>query len=192
MVLCEPVSDFLPNLVRIFKRNLDSQQSRILTACCLNIADISYLSKVKCMLGLSWSAWTSEQTDNEQKTPENQGAVPFQFTSGVSWGLSFPSDHSSCCELRAHHSFKTSAFQYISTEITWKQWKLWPKMSSGALERLCESSLQRVAHSLIKAETWQGAGGWLLTAPRALLPIQASLGALLCTPLGFGRCWTDS
>lgn len=62
-------------------------------------------------------------------------------------------------------------------------------MSSGALERLCESFLQGVAHSLIKAETWQGAVGWLLTAPRAQDPIQASLnppGALPCIPLGFG------
>lgn len=63
-------------------------------------------------------------------------------------------------------------------------------MSSGALERLCESFLQRVAHSLIKAETWQGAAGWLLSAPRAQYPIQTPLnplGALPCIPLGFGE-----
>lgn len=133
-----------------------------------------------------WTDW--QGAENTRKS--GSCAIPIHLRSELR--TLFPSDHSSCCELRAHHSFKTSAFQYISTEITWKQWKLWPKMSSGALERLCESSLQRVAHSLIKAEAWQGAGGWLLTAPRALLPIQASLGALLCTPLGFGRCWIDS
>lgn len=54
-------------------------------------------------------------------------------------------------------SSKAPTFQYVSTEITWKLWKPWSKMSSGALERLCESFLQGVAHSIIKAETWQGA-----------------------------------
>lgn len=87
-------------------------------------------------------------------------------------------------------SSKGPAFQCVSTQIVWKQRKLWSKLSSGALERLCESFLQRAARSLIKAETWQGAVGWLLSAPRAQYPIQASLnplGALPCISPGFGQ-----
>lgn len=106
MVLCESVSDFPPNLVRIFKRGLDSQQSRILTACWFNTADTSHFSKSEMH---AWTFlnclnfWTDWQWI---ETTRKSGSCAFKFTSGVSWGLSFPSDHTFTCELRVHHSFK--------------------------------------------------------------------------------------
>lgn len=110
MVLCESMSDFPPNLVRIFKRGLDSQQSRVLTACCFNIADNSHLSKSEMHAWTSLNClnfWTDWQwIENTRKS----GSCAFKFTSGVSWGLSFPSDHTFNCELRVHHQVRPQLF----------------------------------------------------------------------------------
>lgn len=57
--------------------------------------------------------------------------MPFKFISGVSWGLSFPSDHTSSCELRVHHSSKQGPSfsvcfyrNHIETENFGEKWAL--------------------------------------------------------------------
>lgn len=113
--------------------------------------------------------------------------MPFKFTSGVKWGLSF---HTFSCELRVHHSFKQGPdfsvcfyrnhMETVKTLVKNELWCTWKALWIISA-RSCTFNNQ----------SWNLAGcsGWLLTAPRAQDPIQASLnplGALPCIPPGFG------
>lgn len=191
MVLYEAVSDFSPNLVRIFERGLDSQQSRILTACCFNIADISHLSKSEMHAWTFLSClnfWTDWQwVENTRKSgscailihlrSELRTQLPL-WPHFLLWAPSTP-------QLQVRPQLFSMFLQksHENSENFGQKWAL--VHLKGFVNHLC-----RVAQSWIEAETWQGAVGWLLTAPRAQHPIHTSLdplGALLGIPLGFGQ-----
>lgn len=192
MVLYEAVSDFSPNLVRIFERGLDSQQSRILTACCFNIADISHLSKSEMHAWTFLSClnfWTDWQwVENTRKSgscailihlrSELRTQLPL-WPHFLLWAPSTP-------QLQVRPQL-FSMFLQKSHENS----EIWPKMGSGALERLCESSLQSCT---VMNRSWNLAGcsGLVTHCTQSSAPNPHLTGSSGSSSGHSSRLWADA